>query len=124
MATRVGPAVMNHVHAPAKIRADSPAESWLLMRPTSHAWEISPYLSISALYNFNIQPAMARPISSGESSWTKWTPATVTSACAGVALSDFHVRHLAAEDPAPLLLARKCCRDHITFSFFLCPLSD
>ena len=23
-----------------------------------------------ALYNFNIQPAMARPISSGESSWT------------------------------------------------------
>jgi hypothetical protein len=22
-----------------------------------------------ALYNFNIQPAMARPISSGESSW-------------------------------------------------------
>ncbi len=30
-----------------------------------------------------IQPAMARPISSGESSWTKWTPATVTSVCAG-----------------------------------------
>ena len=30
-----------------------------------------------------IQPAMARPISSGESSWRKWTPATVTSACDG-----------------------------------------
>ena len=26
-------------------------------------------LQVSALYNFNIQPAMARPISSGESSW-------------------------------------------------------
>ena len=30
-----------------------------------------------------IQPATARPISSGESSWTKWTPRTVTSVCAG-----------------------------------------
>jgi hypothetical protein len=30
-----------------------------------------------------IQPAMARPISSGESSWTKWSPAIVTSVCAG-----------------------------------------
>src|SRR5262249_887130 len=35
------------------------------------------------LANAPIQPAMARPISSGESSWTKWTPATVTSVCAG-----------------------------------------
>jgi hypothetical protein len=26
---------------------------------------------------------MALPISSGESSWTKWIPLTVTSACAG-----------------------------------------
>src|SRR5215467_9682876 len=30
-----------------------------------------------------IQPTMARPISSGESSWTKWIPETVTSVCAG-----------------------------------------
>src|SRR5215468_3459900 len=40
----------------------------------------------------------------------------------GVALSHLHVRHLAAEDPPPLLLVRKCCRDHVTFSSFLCPL--
>lgn len=33
--------------------------------------------------NVPIQSAMARPISSGESSWTKWIPATVTSVCAG-----------------------------------------
>src|SRR5262249_28830766 len=33
--------------------------------------------------NVSIQPAMARPISSGESSWRKWSPATVTSVCAG-----------------------------------------
>ena len=33
--------------------------------------------------NVFIQPAMARPISSGKSSWTKWTPLTVTSVCAG-----------------------------------------
>src|SRR4029450_3048147 len=33
--------------------------------------------------NVPIQPATARPISSGESSWRKWTPATVTSVCAG-----------------------------------------
>jgi len=33
--------------------------------------------------NAPIQPAMARPISSGESSWTKWIPGTVTSVCAG-----------------------------------------
>src|SRR5262249_4939657 len=38
---------------------------------------------VSVLYNFDIQPAMACPISSGESSWTKWSPATVTSVCAG-----------------------------------------
>src|SRR5881409_945715 len=36
-----------------------------------------------AQLNVPIQPAMARPISSGESSWTKWTPATFTSYCAG-----------------------------------------
>src|ERR1700761_2013978 len=30
-----------------------------------------------------IQAATARPISSGESSWTKWIPLTVTSVCAG-----------------------------------------
>ena len=35
----------------------------------------------------------------------------------GVALSHLHVRHLAAEDPPPLLLVRKCCRDHVGFSF-------
>jgi hypothetical protein len=34
-------------------------------------------------HNVFIQPAIARPISSGESSWTKWTPLTVTSVCAG-----------------------------------------
>jgi hypothetical protein len=33
--------------------------------------------------NAPIQPAMARPISSGESSWTKWIPATVFSVSAG-----------------------------------------
>src|SRR5262245_9076876 len=33
--------------------------------------------------NAFIQPAMARPISSGESSWTKWTPAIATSVWAG-----------------------------------------
>jgi hypothetical protein len=32
-------------------------------------------LQVSALYNFNIQTTIARPTSSGESSWTKWTPA-------------------------------------------------
>src|SRR3974377_854323 len=32
--------------------------------------------------NVFIQPATACPISSGESSWTKWTPLTVTSVCA------------------------------------------
>lgn len=30
-----------------------------------------------------IQVAMALPISSGESSWTKWIPLTVTSLCLG-----------------------------------------
>src|SRR6476620_819345 len=35
----------------------------------------------------------------------------------GVTLSDLHVRHLAAEDPPPLLLVWKCRRDHIRFSF-------
>ena len=34
----------------------------------------------------------------------------------GVALSHLHVRHLAAEDPPPLLLVRKCRRDHACFS--------
>src|SRR5258708_215875 len=38
----------------------------------------------------------------------------------GVSLSHLHVRHLAAEDPPPLLLIWKCCRDHVGFSFFLC----
>ena len=33
--------------------------------------------------NVSIQAAMACPISSGESYWTKWSPATVTSVCAG-----------------------------------------
>src|SRR5262249_21272076 len=33
--------------------------------------------------NVPIQPTMARPISSGESSCRKWSPATVTSVCAG-----------------------------------------
>src|SRR5712692_7862916 len=28
-----------------------------------------------------------------------------------------HVRHLAAEDPPPLLLVRKCRRDYVAFSF-------
>jgi len=38
----------------------------------------------------------------------------------GVALSHLHVRHLQALDPPPLLLVRKCRRDHVGFSFFLC----
>src|SRR5215471_1894640 len=38
----------------------------------------------------------------------------------GIALSHLHVRHLAAEDPLPLLSVRKLGRDHIGFSFFLC----
>jgi hypothetical protein len=37
----------------------------------------------------------------------------------GVALSHVHVRHLAAEDPSPLLLVRKCRRDHVG-----CPFSQ
>src|ERR1700691_418768 len=37
----------------------------------------------------------------------------------GIALSHLHVRHLAAEDAPPLLLVRKCCRDHFLLpSFF------
>src|SRR5262245_56603578 len=40
----------------------------------------------------------------------------------GIALSHLHVRHLAAEDTLPLLLIRKCCRNHIRFpSFSLLP---
>src|SRR5262249_58210697 len=43
--------------------------------------------AIAALHdpqsNASIQPAMARPFSCGESSWTKCSPATVTSVCAG-----------------------------------------
>jgi hypothetical protein len=34
----------------------------------------------------------------------------------GVALSHLHVRHLAAEDPPPRFLVRKCRRDHVRFS--------
>src|SRR5262245_43513986 len=34
----------------------------------------------------------------------------------GVALSHLHVRHLAAEDPPPLLLVWECCRDRSRFS--------
>jgi hypothetical protein len=47
------------------------------------AAEPSGDLHVNSPYSFDIQPAMARPISSGESSWTKWIPATVTSSCAG-----------------------------------------
>ncbi len=37
----------------------------------------------------------------------------------GVALSDLHVRHLPAQDAPPLLLVRKCCKDHVSSpSFF------
>src|ERR1700723_829496 len=38
----------------------------------------------------------------------------------GVALSYFYVRHLAAENPPPMLLIRKCRRDHTAFSFIPC----
>src|SRR5215469_6079440 len=38
----------------------------------------------------------------------------------GVSLSHLHIRHLVVEDPPPLLLVRKCCRDHVGFSFFVC----
>src|SRR5262249_6001737 len=34
----------------------------------------------------------------------------------GVALSHLHVRHLAAEDPPPLLLVRKSRRNHVRYS--------
>jgi hypothetical protein len=40
----------------------------------------------------------------------------------GVALSQLHVRHLAAEDPPPLLLVRKCRGDHVAFSPWNCQL--
>src|SRR2546427_6496385 len=37
----------------------------------------------------------------------------------GVALSHFHVCHLAPENPPPLLTVRKYCRDHVSSpSFF------
>ena len=38
----------------------------------------------------------------------------------GVALSHIHVRHLAAEDPPPLLFVRKYCRDHVVFYLSFC----
>jgi hypothetical protein len=42
----------------------------------------------------------------------------------GVALSHLHVRHLPAEDPPPLLLVRKCRRDHVAVSFFSFVLAE
>src|SRR5689334_6358442 len=36
-----------------------------------------------------------------------------------VALSDLHVCHLPVKDPPPLLLVRKCCRDHFASPFLL-----
>jgi hypothetical protein len=47
-------------------------------------WKVLEQLDLAALHGTRqpsvpIQPATARPISSGESSWTKWSPATVTS---------------------------------------------
>jgi hypothetical protein len=35
-----------------------------------------------------------------------------------VALSDFHVRHLTAEDTPPLFWVWKCCRDYVDWFFF------
>src|SRR5262245_14190795 len=37
----------------------------------------------------------------------------------GVAVAHIHVRHLAAEDPPPLLFVRKCRSDHVRLSFRL-----
>src|SRR5262249_9575371 len=44
---------------------------------------------ICALCNFNILPVMVRPLSSGESSWTKWIPASPHSLCFVEALELF-----------------------------------
>ena len=33
----------------------------------------------------------------------------------GVALSHFHVRHFSVENSPPILLVRKCRRDHVSF---------
>jgi hypothetical protein len=42
----------------------------------------------------------------------------------GVARSHVHVRHLATEDPPPLLLVGECRRDHVGFSFLICSAID
>src|SRR5262249_8538044 len=45
-----------------------PVEDFDAVDGYSAVSDFSHWLQVSALYNFNIQPAMARPISSGESS--------------------------------------------------------
>src|SRR5262249_22325299 len=49
-----------------------------LTHPVLPAWGNQPCQP-----NVPIQSAMALPISCGESSWRKWSPATFTSVCAG-----------------------------------------